>query len=424
MFLLNLGYTWEMLSTIENLNGCVILPSNNYSDRVLKASTFDINYKLLDPQLYLCHLDSQECQTTCSRLSSYPWFSTKDMPSIESEKQSSTEWHKKIKDNIDNIWTNKLPDNMKTSIKKSIEFQIDINCSHILIPTPLISNREDEFNSQCKWIDEGLIQIRELEVGKPTLISISIDENILNDECFEDTGFLNTVVDQVTARKDIDGIYLVVLQNDDKHPYKSSKNVFKTYLYLSKMFSNNNYEDIIINYSDVFGLVCLYFGATSIATGPSFKLRRMSTNQYKDGGGGVSLPLFYSSKTLSEYYSERDLNKIVEKKLLLRIKDITPFSRELYNELKSGGSAANLPDWVESRSNTAASKKHFIFRIKKEFEIINNLSKEEKKEHIKDLLEIAISNKLFIDNRLKEEKLKGNAAPSSLWLDLFEEFTT
>ena len=72
MFLLNIGYRW---TNIERVDGVIINASGVHITQIERRN---INIKpkvlLFDPQLYLSGLDSEHCNTTCARLSTYPWF--------------------------------------------------------------------------------------------------------------------------------------------------------------------------------------------------------------------------------------------------------------------------------------------------------------------------------------------------------------
>src|SRR5579863_3821464 len=159
------------------------------------------------------------------------------------------------------------------------------------------------------------------------------------------------------------GVYIVVVQNEAGHPFESSRNVQRAYVRLSSAFAARGYGTVLPNFADVFGLVCLGVGATGCSSGPSQALRRLALAGYKEEGGGIALPRFYSHKLAAELATEADLDRIVGRRLLRRVEDRTPYSETLMDTLASGGSASQLQPWAESRSNVAMAHRHFIYRM-------------------------------------------------------------
>ena len=66
-----------------------------------------------------------------------------------------------------------------------VSFQVDIGCSHILLPTPLIERREDGAALIGAWLDAGISACEGLDVGQPVLASIALSETALDDSVFQ-----------------------------------------------------------------------------------------------------------------------------------------------------------------------------------------------------------------------------------------------
>lgn len=364
MFSLNLGYYLDYGTTFNDLNGVVQQAGSNYSHRFLDNG--DHNRILFDPQLYLSSLNVEEAKKACARLSSYTWFQIEDVP-LKEDFQKIKEWQAAVQSNAESKWQGRIPADVRKSCEDCINFQIEINCSHIILPSPLITERENEGTVQAEWLDCALEILNEIEPTQPSLATIAIDEGALNPNSFNRGGFLDTIVDQYSSRiEDISGVYIVINQTHAKHPFETSKLVNKAYLYLTKKFSQIGTTNIYINYADLFGIACCAFGANSFITGKSQSLRRLSMKGMGDSGGGIALPHYYSHKSFSEYLSETELDKIIEKKLFRRIKDDTAFSSSLHAAIQTGNTASLVPKWAENQSNVAASSAHFISRLIKE----------------------------------------------------------
>lgn len=356
MFAHTIGYNQGHLDEIRALNGVITLVSGNQSFRKIDGSAFQ--KFLVDPQLYLATLDAATCPKTCIRLASYPWFQTPNVPACEEGK--SKEWKAQMAKKIESIWAGTLPRDIASSVASALTYQVAAGCTSLILPTPLVVDKNDHFQVQAEWLDRSLEFLAKSKNNLPVLATISIDESQIGEDCFFPNGLFSTIVDQISSR-DINGVYLVVAQTHKGHPFHSSKITNKTYLYLTKKFHEANIEEIVVNFADIFGIACIAAGASLISIGMSQASRRLSLKNFEEsGGGGKSFPRFYSNKTIGEYLSESDLQHITKHQLLRRIEDRTVHSASLIDALKNGQSAATVPEWAESQNNTSAAYKHFV----------------------------------------------------------------
>ena len=424
MFMLNIGHRKGLLSSLDIVQGATILPSGNNYISLANRPPLEAKRIMFDPQLYLSDLEVIECKNVCARLASYPYFNVPDIPNILDYSGDMKGYKKEILDKIGNLWNKKRLDDIHVVCRRAIGLQLDIPCTHIILPCPAIREREDEAKIQADWLDEAIDAADELLVGQPLLATVAIWDTELKENSFKENGFLDTVVDQISSREGIDGVYMVIIQNNKDHPFKMSPLITRAYFHLCNAFGKIGYDTIYPNFADVLGLICLGLGATDVGTGQSFKLRKMSITSFKDSAFGKSFPHYYSHKAMTEFRSGIDLQNIVEKKLVGRITDITPFSQSLINELRRpNGLASNLPSWVESQNNTTTAHKHFLYRLAKEVKRLNNMDIPSRQILLRDQLESAAANTLFIKRRFgKENKIKGNINPAEKWLDLYDPY--
>ncbi len=421
MFMINTGYRFP--APPVTADGLVLIPYGNYSERLFRTPLPEKDLQILDPQLYLAELNSESCSKVCSRLATYPWLGNNRAVECKDEFSTNKEWTDHIVEKISEFWPGVVTTDVDEACRKCIEFQQDLKCSHIIIPTPMLAEREDEASNLATWIDEGIKVASDLEIAQPILVSVAMNEAILNDSTFEQGGYLDAVVDQVVARDGIDGVYIVIAQTQVTHPFESNKIVWSAYAHLSRAFSEAGFKGIFINFADVFGLVCLALGASLCATGPSHSLRRLSPDSLKDGGGGTALPHLYSHKLMGELLSETDLKLITEQRLLTRVKDETASSRDLFGAIAAGKTAKHVPAWIESKNNISAAQSHFIERMHAEARSLRTLSHSERVDRIRDQLETASANALLLQSRLGEDGLPDHVAPSDKWLDILNRYT-
>lgn len=420
MFFANLGFRWTVGSDIERLSGAVLLPSGNHRERLMRRLP-EFRRLLFDPQLYLIALNAEECTKTCARLATYPWFGV-EITSFDSDAGGLREWEASVRDKVRGSWRGKPGDGDEVGdgCLSAIRFQIEIGCSHVILPAPLITEREDEAETQARWLDAGIAAAESADAGQPLLATVAVSETALNDAAFESGGFLDTVVDQLSSREGVDGVYIVVVQTHSGYPFDSPSKVQRCYLELTRRFADVGIGQILTNFTDVFGLVCMGVGATGFATGESQKLRRLSLECFKDEGGGKALPHYYAHRICGEFLSETDIASIRAARMLGRLRDVTPFSEPLLTALDAGRTAASVPAWAESQNNVAAAHKHFIQRVAFEARGLGRMSASERVEYVRNWLTDAVATRLLLEKRLAADDVPEKIAPTDEWLDLFD----
>lgn len=417
MFYLNISHNWKFGSTMEDVDNAILLPSGICRLRLLRTPRLELQRVLFDPQLYLSNLDSSKCTLTCSRLASYPWFNTGEIPNFDNQTMSRREWDKKMQEHVSENWriSSTIPEDIFTACSECIDFQINCSCSQIILPTPLITEKADEVQLQADWLDQGIKAAQELEAQQPLLATVAIDEKELANDSFSASGLLENIIDQVKSRDEIGGVYIVIVQTHWDHPFHNSDLVVKAYLYLSRFFGSI-YDTVVVNFADLAGLACMGIGATSFSTGNSQNLRRLSFENFKERSGGKAYPHFYSHKSASEFLTEKELDKIRDKKLIRRIFDKTPHSQILMDTLIKGDSASALIAWAEGQNNLEAAQKHYIARIAQEHVKIRKLSLAERQNSIRNWLEDADVNQVYLESK----GINGTFAPAGHWLATFE----
>ena len=420
MFLLNLGHRWNLSSSVDEINSVVYLPTGNSSERLSRAAVPEFQRLFFDPQLYLATLNATECPTACSRLSTYPWFFA-EIDDFDSNESTRRDWERSVKDEVVECWRGTVPDESERSesARSAVEFQVHLSCTHLILPTPLITEREDEALTTAEWIDAGLESCNSLEVGQPIVATVAIAEGCLHDAAFDAGGFLDTIIDQVTTRDGIDGVYIVIAQTQAKHPFLTDAHVLRAYFRLTTSFRHAGLQ-VFVNFIGVFGKVCMGAGATGFASGASQTQRRLSLADFEEPGFGFALPKFYSDRVVGEFLTETDLNVVVARRLLRRIRDATPYSQSLIEVLESGGTAADIPEWAESRNNTTGAYQHFVARLAIEAADLQGRSPRQRRTAVRDWLDDAQANALLLHERVGDS-ISPTLAPSQRWLDLFDE---
>lgn len=423
MFSLNLAYQWTHAGEIDDLNGYVLLPSGNDHARLTRNPPPENSRLIFDPQLYLAELDATTCAISCSRLATYPWFGANIEP-FDSSECGKREWDKKVRERIGKAWRGRPPNPEEGLIptNRAIEFQMGVGCTHILLPCPLIADREDEADTQAQWIDHGLQAAADLEVAKPLLATVAVSEAALNDGVFAAGGFLDTIVDQITAREGITGVYILVVQTHAEHPFATDSRVLRCYLHLCRAFRKAGYKTVLVNFADVFGKVCMAVGASGFIAGASHSLRRQSFEGLEERSGGRAYPKFYSDISVGEFLSETHLDRVVANRLLRRVYDQTPVSQILMERLEEGGSASSVFEWAENQSNLKASQAHFLSRLTIDGNVLHRMTLRQRREYVSNWLDDAIANGDVLRKRMPSIDPDFALAPIETWRNIFAEY--
>jgi hypothetical protein len=421
MFLLNLGWKWTF-AALDGLRGAIVLPSANPIHRVVSEHPGEVQVLLIDPQLYLAGLGAESRTKTCGRLASYPWFGLPKIAELSAGPGKRRDKDNDIRAQIVNAWPGHPPKDLDDCALTAIKFQMDQGCTSVILPAPLIEEREDEGGSLGDWIDAGLRMAEELETAQPLLATVAVSQKALNPAAFAGGGLLEAIVDQVTARGGIDGVYIVIAQTGTpSHSFETHIDVVRAYLQLARDFARAGAHQVITNFADLAGLLSIGAGATAFASGQSRSQRRLHVEGFCDDGGGIALPHFYSHRTASEYLTETDLDRVVEKRLVRRISDETEASASLIAALRRGESASALPNWAESQNNVQAAHQHYLQRLLLEGNRLRKARPSDRLDLLIEWLESAQGNLLVMDQRLKLKTPIGHRPPLDRWRVQIEE---
>src|SRR6185436_14263349 len=112
---------------VEGIFGGIIIPAGipepTLSRRPLEKMYPHLAIRLLDPQLYLATLNGATCRRTCTNLASYEWFNVPDARKFSSSSESQSEWRKRMKARMHDMWPNsvaKKPKEIERAIRSTV----------------------------------------------------------------------------------------------------------------------------------------------------------------------------------------------------------------------------------------------------------------------------------------------------------------
>lgn len=425
MFFFNRGYYW----TIDKDNppfGVITSPSSMpYGQIKRKFSTNKsfkpINEVLFDPQLYLQQDDYNSMHELESKIRSYHWMDS-NFVDYDSKVINVNEYRKILKNfNFDS--QNTSEPTIEEKISKCLKFQIDCGVTSLISPTPLILNKNSDFNYYLKWISNSINIYKKSGYTNDIYISVPLSEQILSNNPLDKNSYLQSIVDNLTSLDEcISGFYINLISNKNEFyitDRNTINNIFELCFLLGKQFN----KKVIINSIDILGFVCLSLGAYGFATGYTTKEKRINFEDLKDKDiNGIPYPKFYSHSLITDFRPYKDLKKLVEINQLSLIKnDVTKYSESLIQSLTSPlNQIIEVNAWEERRNNVTASQKHKIELLVNETNKLNKLNDKEKIKYTLNWLSNSEKNISIIKSEFPSIDI--NHEHVQIWKECYQNF--
>jgi hypothetical protein len=324
----------------------------------------NLEHRIFDPQLYLSSLDvNSNSASKCVNLSTYPWFNVERIDDYDSGVHNQKKWKDNALSTIKTRWVNKPPPDanvISDLVKYCIDFQLELNCDLLVLPSPLTVDPNTYYNTELMWLDSALDYIDELDLDDiPVYATIAISDICLRYIEPEENSFLDLVLDNLSARE-IDGVYLVVEQAGEPNDTRLCANtrVLESILKLVYLFSEDSNIDVGVNYIGPFGLVCRAVGAKWWVSDWYKSTIRLRLADFLSTGRAH--PNFWSFPSGIEIHLESDFDTLVNNNLIDQIMKVTVASEGLYEAASNGISVSNVPAWQYRPSNVASAIEHYL----------------------------------------------------------------
>ncbi|MDU1031898.1 hypothetical protein [Clostridium sp.] len=413
MYLLNRGY-YTKINDELSIDGVVFSPSQLERPKIERRDKKYNKIRLFDPQLYFPIESKPNFKKTFTKLATYPWYNP-EVEEFNSKEMKITDFLKNLSNNnsIDNVTYPTSEEDMARRIQSCIEFQLDLGCSHIILPTPLICDIEDGYTEQLRWINTGIKLIN--GINKPILVSVAFTKDVITQREFDQNTLLSIILDNLTSFTNIDGFYITFETNTENQI--CDENIITAILEFSYILGNLNNKEVFLNYVDLAGFLGLAVGCTAFASGYYAKEKLFNFEQYNDEPKfGTPLPRLLSYTLIGDLLSERDLTKLRNLNALHLIKnDITKFSTALYNTLEQGQDVSMLDDWKESKNNISTAQLHRSELLAKASKNISTMNTTEKLKYTLNWLTNADFYVNQINTLLGYNKLSENFNHIGIW---------
>ncbi|MBW2005415.1 MAG: hypothetical protein JRI72_12585, partial [Deltaproteobacteria bacterium] len=299
-----------------------------------------------------------------------------------------------------------------------------------ILPMPLIERPEESIDQFVRWIDLGSIEFNELrgeiaETQTP-LVTIPLSDRLLHASTPSANVILQGIIDHLTSRPEVLGVYLVVEKAPDSYERITSANVACSIFHMTHMLGIVRGLKVFVNFTEQLGLFALAAGASAFGSGYETKAQRCCLMDFVQRGGGGGLPHFYSLATLCDYLPKRDiLEKLVPKRLLyIFTEDENPASASLFSALRADPAQRRLPpNWAEEINNVQASQDHYIQIMTGATEKLIELSSHsEKAQRALTWLQRAEQNATYLNSRFEDDPLSDSGVHTRVWRQAFEQY--
>lgn len=365
-FYVNVGYRFALPLTVRPTGSVILgsaMPLHQLQRRQFGPSRHHLATRVFDPQLYLATLDPAACRRHCAILASYPWFGAEGLPEYDSGMQTQVGWRRVAEQGVAAAWLRTPlsdPDAIQQAVGECIDFQTQLGCSSIIIPSPLTIDPTTDYTSELMWLDAALHYAREENPSDlPLFATVALSDICVRFADPMANPLLDLVLDTVSARG-VDGAYIVLEQAaepaDTKHCGSSLP--LASVLHLVHRFTHDAGVRVGVNFLGFFGLACEAAGAEFWACGWYKSLYRLRLADRMAEGRAV--PTYWSYPAALDVNLDAEFDQLGRIGLIDGIADMTPASAGLLEAARDGISSNNVPAWRYARSNVAAAQEHFL----------------------------------------------------------------
>jgi hypothetical protein len=354
----------------EAIRGGIIaasaMPSGQLIRRVragLRRSPY-LQHRLYDPQLYLAGLDRNVASATVATLATHPWFGSHSVPQYDSDKHGSIKEYKDAHEtDLIKSWRGTpltKSAEIAEAIRASVEYQLQIGCEGVILPSPLTTMSAPEYRLETKWLDIGVDVVRELRTVVPVYATIALSDNLLRGIDPFKHSLVHTITSQIASRAELTGAYIVVEQTAETGYACTSCDVLTAMLVIADDLNRGAGRQIITNYLGSFGAVMSAAGAGIWASGYYRSQRRLRLADYEEKVA-MAMPRMFSLGLIGDVGLANDLlNAHVNglgKRVLLPSTDQT---ESLMQALELGTFPQSVPQWEYRQSNLTAAAAHYL----------------------------------------------------------------
>jgi hypothetical protein len=363
MFYYNAKYAFALPGQAPTgIAGAIIaasaMPAGQLVRRDLRKYPF-LQHRLFDPQLYLSSLDPAVAAKSVINLASWPWFCPGVVPEYDSDTHKSMKrWKDLHADTLLHSWRSCAPSDpqeIRNAARAAIRFQLELGCESIILPAPMTTIATRHFGVETEWIDIGLEECHSLRVAVPVLATVAVSDALLRGLEPAQNPLLHTIANQLSARPDLAGAYLVPEQASEAGYVCTSRDTLLSLLLLIDDLVRGAGKTAVVSYVGTFGAVASAAGASVWSSGYYLSQRRLKLADFEDKIGRA-FPRYHSLKLAGDIGLQQDIEECY-RQFGDRILTDTRDGQTLKQALSSG--TYPPPEWEYSQSNIPAAAGHY-----------------------------------------------------------------
>ncbi len=318
--------------------------------------------RLFDPQLYMAGINAASATKEATNLASYPWFGVPGLDEYDSGLVKQKDWKRNVQGDIGSKWPSSTlsdPSQIRQALRACIQFQIELECEAIILPSPLCAPSDLSLTEQILWLDLGLEIANELDVSLPVYTTLALSDVVVSLSAPQKNEFLDLALDAIGARES-DGVYLVLEQGLEGDATRDPSNlrVLESILYLVSGFATGTGKTVGVNFLGPFGIACRGAGADWVCSGWYKSLYRFRLGDV-GGSTGRAYPTYWSASALAHVHLATDLDALANSTHWRAVQTNTRSAAPLHLAFSSAKKVKDVPAWQYRQSNIQGARQHF-----------------------------------------------------------------
>lgn len=427
MLYLNVRYQFAHPENAGPLAGGIVatsaMPMDQLMRRDFKKHPY-LQHRLLDPQLYLAGLDANVARSTVIKLATFPWFAKHDVPPYDSDKHGSIAiWKRDHADQLVASWRRKPPAgaDIAAAARAAVQVQLDLGCNAVILAGPLTTVATQHFANETEWIDAGLAACKALRVTVPVFATIALSDTVLRGVDPTEHPLLHTITNQVAARGQLAGAYLVLEQTGEDQYVCTRRESLMAMMLITDDLARGASRQVIANYLGTFGSVLTAAGAGIWSTGYYVSQRRMNLAAF-DERMGRAKPRYFSRQLAGDIGLERDLPSAYRAGLGDRILTETAAGSAVAKALKGGTYPRSVPQWAYRPSVIQAAMAHYTEAMSTFGAELRSYEPVRRADAVHKWLKQAVRLSESLGQIGIEKSNVTDLVHQRVWLDVFEEW--
>lgn len=365
------GKLFHAVGFAENRD-CRNVASHGFSIVDCDPATWDLPY--------------EPCSKVCNKMATHSFIPIAT-PAFSQWRGAKSEWlPQAVAPVVAAAWPPALPiaaADVTSFLAGCLEWQSFLRPSGYILPTlPLVGSSPD-LDGFIKWLRAAIQAGREFAEPGPRFVAVTVEDSLL-------PAISEVILDQLTAREGVDGVYLNVITSGAQLSERFSESVARSLYGFVRDLSKH--RTVFVNGWDIFGVVAIGAGAVGIGIGYELKGSRLNLQDFRNSDSRGAFPRMLSL-AFCKRLSIEEVETIRNAGLLDRLEfDRTEPGGLLLDAVAARQDIRTLDPWRPQAGRVATARKHFILNHAKAVQTLSARSVPERETWVQDWLKMANTN--------------------------------